>query len=99
METVLELSGEEDLNDVQELIFRECWEGHSYKEIAKFYPYEYEYIKAYAAEFWRKLSKAFGKKVKKGNLKSVIGGYLRQNRFNLERNLVIEVNLSGADRS
>lgn len=99
VETVLNLAGEEDLNDVQELIFRECWEGNSYKEIAEVYPYEYEYIKAYAAELWKKLSKAFGKKVKKGNLKSVIGRYLRQNRFNLQRNLVVEVNLSGADIS
>jgi len=99
LETVLNLAGEENLNDVQELIFRECWEGHSYKEIAELYPYEYEYIKAYAAELWKKLSKAFGKKVKKGNLKSVIGGYLRKNRFSLQRNLVVEVNLSGADIS
>jgi hypothetical protein len=97
VETVLNLAGDEDLNDVQELIFRECWQGHSYRKIAELYPYEYEYIKAYAAELWRKLSKAFEKKVKKGNLKSVIGGYLRKNRFNLQRNLVVEVNLGGAD--
>jgi hypothetical protein len=39
-ETVLD---GEDLNDVQELIFRQCWEGrHSYEEISQLSQYNDE---------------------------------------------------------
>ncbi len=39
----------EQLNDVQELIFKQCWEGRqSYEEIAQLSKYNDEYIKALA---------------------------------------------------
>jgi hypothetical protein len=45
-ETVLDGEG---LNDVQELIFRQCWEGRcSYEEISQLSQYNDEYIKALA---------------------------------------------------
>ncbi|WP_079677714.1 hypothetical protein [Planktothrix sp. PCC 11201] len=41
----------ECLNDVRELIFRQCWEGRcSYEEIAKLSKYDDEYIKSIAAK-------------------------------------------------
>ncbi len=56
----------ECLNDVQELIFRQCWEGRcSYQEIAKLSKYDDEYIKSIAAKLWKQLSDAFDEKVKK----------------------------------
>ncbi|MDY7007619.1 MAG: hypothetical protein SWX82_27715 [Cyanobacteriota bacterium] len=54
------------LNDIEEFIFRECWEGkQSYEEMAQNSPYDSEYIKSVAAKLWKKLSKtkAFNEKV------------------------------------
>ncbi|MEG4342088.1 hypothetical protein QUB70_02200 [Microcoleus sp. A003_D6] len=62
VETVLD--DDEQLNDVQELIFRQCWEGrHSYEEISQLSQYNDEYIKALAAKLWKQLSDAFDEKV------------------------------------
>jgi hypothetical protein len=69
---IVELVLDKDSNftDVQEIIFRECWQGRcSYQEIAKLYSYEYEYIKSTAAKLWKCLSEAFGEKVKRVILK------------------------------
>jgi hypothetical protein len=87
------------LNKIQEIVFRHSWEGRSYKEIAASSEYEYDYIKDVGAKLWKLLSKALEEKVKKDNLKSVLKRYLRRNKVNLQRNLVIEVNLSGANLS
>jgi len=87
------------LNKVQYLVFRQSWEGRSYKEIAASTEYEYDYIKDAGAKLWKLLSKALEEKVKKDNLKSVLKRYLRRNQVNIQRNLTIEVNLSGANLS
>jgi uncharacterized protein YjbI with pentapeptide repeats len=87
------------LNKVQELVFRQSWEGRSYGEIAKTTGYQYDYIKATGYELWKLLSQVFGEKVKRDNLKSVLKRYLRKSQVNLQRNLTIEVNLSGANLS
>ncbi|WP_377480156.1 MAG: pentapeptide repeat-containing protein [Microcoleus anatoxicus] len=87
------------LNKVQEIVFRQSWEGRSYKEIAASTEYEYDYIKDAGAKLWKLLSKALEEKVKKDNLKSVLKRYLRRTQVNLQRNLTIEVNLSGANLS
>ncbi|CAD5940030.1 Pentapeptide repeat protein [Planktothrix tepida] len=84
------------LNDVEQLIFRQCWEGRcSYQEIAQLSNYDDEYIKSIAAKLWKQLSDAFDEKVKKNNLQSVFKRYLRRNQVNLHRHQVIEVNLTG----
>ena len=87
------------LNKVQEIVFRQSWEGRSYIEIAKSAGYEYDYIKDAGAKLWKLLSKALEEKVKKDNLKSVLKRYLRRSQVNLQRNLTIEVNLTGANLS
>jgi len=87
------------LNKVQELVFRQSWEGRSYGEIAKTTGYQYDYIKATGYELWKLLSQVLGEKVKQNNLKSVLKRYLRRSQVNLQRNLTIEVNLSGANLS
>lgn len=91
---IVEFVLDEDSNftDIQQIIFRECWQGRcSYQEIEKVYGYEYEYIKSTAAQLWRCLSVAFGEKVKKGNLRSVINRYLRRQYITFNRN-VFEIN-------
>lgn len=88
------------LNDIEEFIFRECWQGkQSYEEMATNSPYDSEYIKFVAAKFWKKLSKSFDEKVKKNNLKSVIRRYLQRYQVTLNRNQIIGVNLSGTNLS
>ncbi len=88
------------LNDIEEFIFRECWQGkQSYEEIAKNSPYDSEYIKSVGAKLWRKLSKSFDEKVKKNNLKSVIRRYLQRSQVILNRNQIIEGNLNGTNLS
>ncbi len=87
------------LNKVQEIVFRQSWEGRSYKEIAASAEYEYDYIKDAGAKLWKLLSKALEEKVKKDNLKSVLKRYLGRGKVNLQRNLTIEVNLTGANLS
>ncbi|MCT7948987.1 hypothetical protein NG798_04235 [Ancylothrix sp. C2] len=97
VETVLE---DERLNNVQELIFRQCWEGrHSYQEIAQVAGYDYEYIKATGAKLWKLLTEAFGEKVKKSNLQSVLKRYLRRHHITLQQNKGTGFNLSGSNLS
>ncbi|MGK7898128.1 MAG: hypothetical protein AB4372_32050 [Xenococcus sp. (in: cyanobacteria)] len=89
------LDKDSNFTDVQEIIFRECWQGRcSYQDIAKVYGYEYEYIKSTASKLWKCLSLAFGEKVKKGNLKSVINRYLRRQHITFNRN-VFEMKCTG----
>jgi WD40 repeat protein len=62
----------EHLNDVQELVFRQTWEGRSYPEMAKSAGYDYEYIKFVGFQLWQLLSRVFGEKVTKSNVHSVL---------------------------
>ncbi|HEY9618791.1 MAG TPA: NB-ARC domain-containing protein, partial [Crinalium sp.] len=62
----------EHLNDVQELVFRQCWEGRTYMEIAEDSSYDAGYIKDVGSKLWQFLSNAFGEKVTKSNLQSVL---------------------------
>lgn len=60
------------LNDLQELVFCQSWEGRTYTEIAHLSGYDPEYIKFVGFRLWRLLSEKFGEKVTKGNIRSVL---------------------------
>lgn len=60
------------LNDLQELVFRQAWEGRTYEEIAKTFSYDLDYIKHVGSQLWKLLSKAFREKVTKSNFRSVL---------------------------
>lgn len=93
IETVLD--DDEQLNDVQELIFKQCWQGRdSYEEIAKLGNYDNEYIKSVAAKLWKKLSEGLGEKVKRNNLKSVLKRHLRRQNLKFNHQF-IELNVTG----
>ncbi len=81
-------------NEVQEIVFRQSWEGKSYQEMAKVTDYDEAYLKEVGFKLWKKLSKKFGEKVKKENLQAVIKRYLKHNQVTLHRYQVIGVNLS-----
>ncbi len=57
---------------VQEIVFRQSWEGQSYMEIARNSGYEVGYIRDVGYKLWKVLSKAFGKKVTKNNFHGVL---------------------------
>ncbi len=62
----------ESLNNLQELIFRQSWDGNSYQEIAASAGYDPEYIKDVGFKMWQLLSKALGEKITKKNFQSVL---------------------------
>lgn len=62
----------ESLTNLQELIFRQSWDGKSYQEIAASAGYDPEYIKDVGFKMWQLLSKALGEKITKKNFQSVL---------------------------
>lgn len=92
VETLLDY---QPLNEIQETIFRKCWEDRhiTYDEIAKSTGYQPDYLKQTGYKLWDLLTNAFGEKVKKKNLQSVVKRYLRRNQVTLHRNQVIGVDL------
>lgn len=60
------------LNKVQEIVFRQSWEGKSYSEIANSFGYEDGYIRDVGFKLWQLLSQVFGKKVTKNNFHGVL---------------------------
>jgi hypothetical protein len=60
------------LNQVQELVLRQSWEGRTYLEIAIDSCYDAEYIKNVGYHLWHLLSQRLGEKVTKSNLRSVL---------------------------
>jgi hypothetical protein len=63
---------EDRLNDVQQLVFCQSWEGRSYPKIAESAGYHAEYIKQVGSQLWQLLSRVFGEKVTKSNVQSVL---------------------------
>jgi WD40 repeat protein len=65
------------LNKVQELVFRQAWEGKSYLEIAREVGYDPGYIKDTGSKLWQTLSNVYGLKVTKHNFKGVLQRAIR----------------------
>ena len=68
----------ERLNDLQELVFRKCWAGMTYQEIAEQYDYDADYIRVVGARLWQSLSVALAKKITKSNFHSTLEQYVRE---------------------
>jgi hypothetical protein len=60
------------LNNLQELVLRETWTGKTYQEIASAAGYDPDYIRGVGFHLWQALSRAFGEKVSKNNVRSVL---------------------------
>ena len=69
LDTVLQ---QDYLNDIQDLVFRQSWEGQTYSEIAEVYDYDSNYIKDVGSRLWKLLSEALEKNVTKSNFKSLL---------------------------
>jgi AAA-like domain len=62
----------ERLNFVQELVFRNCWAGQTYQQIAQDAGYDADYIRIIGSRLWQALAKATGEKVTKNNIHAVV---------------------------
>ena len=60
------------LNDIQEQIFRHCWEGATYADMAERIGYDAGYVKDTGAKLWHFLSEELGERVTKSNVQSVL---------------------------
>ena len=60
------------LTTLQEVIFKECWPGKTYQEIAQDSGYDPDYIRVVGSRLWNILSQAFEEKVTKNNFKAII---------------------------
>ncbi|WP_193197551.1 AAA-like domain-containing protein [Nostoc sp. MG11] len=69
---ILDTFLEQSLNDVQELVFRQAWEGQTYPEIAESSGYDANYIKDVGSKLWKLLSQALDEEVTKSNFRSVL---------------------------
>lgn len=56
---ILDTFLEPGLNDIQELVFRQAWEGKTYPEIAEISGYDANYIKDVGSRLWKLLSQTF----------------------------------------
>jgi energy-coupling factor transporter ATP-binding protein EcfA2 len=65
-----------DLSEVQKMVFRYTWEGHSYQKIAKNSGYQFSYIRDIGYRLWQLLSTAFEQKVTKNNIQRVLKQYI-----------------------
>jgi hypothetical protein len=63
------------LNNIQEAIFRQTWEGKTYSEIAEKVGYDAAYVRDVGYKLWQLLSEAFGDRVTKNNLQVVLRRY------------------------
>jgi hypothetical protein len=70
--------GQKHLSDLQELVFRQSWQGQTYLEIAESAGYDPDYLKDVGFKLWQLLSKAFGEKVSKSNIQSFLRWQLQQ---------------------
>jgi AAA-like domain len=69
------------LGAVQELVFRQCWLGMSYEEIAERSGYDADYLRGVGARLWQTLSDSVGERMTKNNFRSVLR---QQNVQNLD---------------
>jgi WD40 repeat protein len=73
------------LNNVQELVFRQSWEGLSYDDIATASSYDLGYIKDVGSKLWQSLSLALGEKVTKHSVQKVLKRAAKQRNQQLEQ--------------
>ena len=64
--------GAKPLNDLQEYVFCQTWDGRTYTEIAYEKNHDPDYIKHVGYQLWKLLSGVLGQKVTKSNLRVVL---------------------------
>jgi AAA-like domain len=85
----------ERLSSAQELVFRCCWVGQTYQEIARHSGYDGDYVRIVGSRLWQALAKATGEKITKNNIHAV----LRQYSGNHSSRIVLSSALGASDRA
>ncbi|MBD3884229.1 hypothetical protein IFO70_21030 [Phormidium tenue FACHB-886] len=78
--TLNTILAQKSLTDLQVSVFRQCWEGRSYSEIAAQLEYDIDYIKNIGAKLWKLLSNELGETITKSNIQIA----LRRSRNQLQ---------------
>ncbi|BAY17129.1 hypothetical protein NIES21_29640 [Anabaenopsis circularis NIES-21] len=73
--TLLDSTFGQKLNDIKSAIFLETWKGRTYAEIVNTLDYDYDYLKQVGSQLWRSLSVAIGEEVSKKNIHTVLHRY------------------------
>ncbi|MEO1131958.1 MAG: NB-ARC domain-containing protein [Cyanobacteria bacterium J06639_1] len=60
------------LNDIQSLVFEQVWAGRTYAHIADGAGYDPNYLKDVGYRLWKHLSRVWGEKVTKSNVRAVV---------------------------
>ena len=76
------------LSTLQEMIFRECWIGKTYQQIAEHSDYDADYVRVVGSRLWQILSEACQEKVTKNNFRSILR---QQSNRNITYNLSLEL--------
>lgn len=74
-----------ELSEVQEMVFRQTWEGRSYQEIAKSSGYQFSYIRDIGCKLWQLLSTAFEQKITKNNVQQILKQHILSSEDLFER--------------
>ncbi len=82
------LLGQKGLNHIQEIVFRQAWEGRGYREMAVNYGYDANYLKDVGSKLWKLLSEELQQQVTKSKFRSVFGRYARNTASNIENQQV-----------
>jgi hypothetical protein len=69
----------EKLTTLQELIFRECWMGKTYHQIAQAHDYDSNYIRSIGSRLWQLLSEVYHEEITKNNFRSILRQKFRSN--------------------
>ncbi len=78
------LLGQKGLTHIQEIVFRQAWEGRGYREMAVNSGYDANYLKDVGSKLWKFLSEELQQQVTKSNFRSVLGRYSRNTSSYLE---------------
>jgi hypothetical protein len=76
------------ISTLQEMIFRECWEGKTYQEIAENSDYDADYIRVVGSRLWQNLTEICQEKVTKNNFRSILR---QQSKQNINSNTLLEL--------
>lgn len=72
---VVQLIQPTQFNDLQELVFQECWLGKTYQQIADDSGYDHDYIRGIGSQLWQILGDRLKIRVSKHNFRSIIRQY------------------------
>ncbi|MGD1949829.1 MAG: AAA-like domain-containing protein [Leptolyngbyaceae cyanobacterium] len=66
------------LTAIQEVVFRRCWQGSTYAQIAATEGYDADYVRVTGSRLWQKISQVLGERVTKKNIHAVLRQQVHQ---------------------